>query len=62
MRGRPSREPAERFALLIPDRPWADEPFRGEMLHQPEKEGQVGLAHTLFVEREDEEAALVWMK
>ena len=31
-------------------------PFAGEMLHQPEKEGQIGLAHTLFVERQDEEA------
>ncbi len=51
--GRPPGETAEHLAAAVLDRLRADQPARGEMLHQPEEERQIVRVHPLLVEGED---------
>ena len=52
----PAGKSPKRFRTTVLDRKRAVQAFGGEMLHQAEKERQVGLVHPLLVEREDKRA------
>ena len=52
-RGRTPGEAAEHLAAAVLDRQRADEAAAGEMLHQPQEEGQIVGVHPLLVEGED---------
>ena len=53
----PPCELAKRPALAIFDRLWATQSARRQMLHKPEKKGQVTLFDPFFIKRKDEMAA-----